>query len=125
MAESIQELMERILEENDYTNLHLPETDLLGETMQIFLNYDGDLWHVYLGVSGSDVGHFCWVEDGELKRDNTFWSDYETPEEALQALDQQCKEMKSRKVILVSYDQLSGEGYAYDPAFADDKIEME
>ena len=40
MAESIQSLMERLVEENDYENLHLPGTDLLGERMQISLSYD-------------------------------------------------------------------------------------
>ena len=124
MAESIQSLMERLVEENDYENLHLPGTDLLGERMQISLSYNGG-WSVKFGFSDSDTGHFCWGEDGELKTDNTCWMDYDTPEEALEALAKQCEEMKSRKVVLVSYDQLTGEGYAYDPLFADDVIEME
>ena len=124
MAESIQSLMERLVEENDYENLHLPGTDLLGERMQISLSYNGG-WSVKFGFSDSNTGYFCWVEDGELKTDNTYWMDYDTPEEALEALAKQCEEMKSRKVVLVSYDQLKGEGYAYDPLFADDVIEME
>ena len=126
MAETLREMMERIQKENDiYENLHLPRTDLLGESMGIFLSYDGCGWSVKLGQSEYDVGHFCWVEDDEVKRDNTIWEDYETPEEALQALDEQCREMRSRKVILVSGDQLFGEGYADDPMFSKDKIEME
>ena len=120
MAETLREMMERIQEENDiYENLHLPETDLLGEPMGIFLSYDRCGWSVKLGLTNSDVGHFCWVEDNELKRDNALWEDYETPEEALQALDEQCRQMRSRKVILVSSEQLFGEGYADDPSMSE------
>ena len=126
MAETLGEMMERIQKENDiYENLHLPETDLLGESMEIFLSYDGCGWSVKLGQSDYDIGHFCWVEDGEVKRDNTLWTDYETPEEALQALDEQCRKMRSRKVILVSSEQLFGEGYADDPSMSENIIEME
>ena len=125
MASKIQKLIESIHQSNEYENLHLPETDLLGEYMQVSLIYDGCTWTAKLGVSDSDVGHFCWVEDGKLQRDNTLWENYQTPEEALQALYNQCQEMQSRKVIIVSSEQLFGEGYAYDPLFADDVIEME
>lgn len=126
MVETLREMMERIQKENDiYENLHLPRTDLLGESMQIFLSYDGNGWSAKLGTSDSDIGHFCWVEDDEVKRDNTSWENYETQEEALQTLDEQCREMRSRKVILVSCDQLFGEGYAYDPLCIKNKIEME
>ena len=128
MAETLREMMERIQKENDiYNNLHLPRTDLLGESMGIFLSYGDDRggWSVKLGYSEHDIGHFCWVEDDDVKSENTLWMDYETPEEALQALDKQCREMRSRKVILVSGHQLFGEGYADDPLFIKDRIEME
>ena len=110
----IQEKMERIQIENDYEGKRLNKTDLLGEHTNIYLDFDGYFWSAKLGTDGSDTAHFCWVEDGELKYDNTYWSDYETPEEALTALERQCDEMKKRNVVLVSYDQLMGEGYAED-----------
>ena len=125
MASKIQKLIEAIHLRDEYVNLHLPETDLLGEYMEVSLIYDGFTWTAKLGTSYSDIGHFCWVEDGKLQSDSTVWENYDTPEEALQALQKQCMEMQSRKAIIVSADQLFGEGYAYDPLVADDVIEME
>lgn len=125
MASKIQKLIEAVHLGDEYENLHLPETDLLGEYMEVSLHFDGCTWSAKLGTSYSDIGHFCWVEDGKLQRDNTLWENYDTPEEALQALQKQCMEMRSRKAIIVSADQLFGDGYAYDPLFADDVIEME
>lgn len=111
-TEKIQDIMKRIQTENNYEDKRLPRTDLLGEYTNIYLEFDGDYWSAKLGVSGCDTAHFCWVENDELKGDNTNWANYETPEEALEALEKQCNEMKKRNVVLVSYDQLNGEGYA-------------
>ena len=114
MSEMIQDIMVRIQRENDYENKLLPKTDLLGEHVNIYLNFDGCFWTVCFGVSASDTAHFCWVENGELQYDNTYWCDYDTPQEALYALEEQCREMKNRTAVLVSYDQLMGDGYAED-----------
>ena len=109
---SIQETMEWIQSENDYEEEKLPETDLIGERVSIYLEYDGSFWTVYLGVTHSDIAYYCWVESEKLKYDNTYWGDYAAPEEALQALEKQTKEMKKKKAILVSEEQLYGDGYA-------------
>ena len=98
----IRDIMERIQIENDYEGKLFKKTDLLGEHANIYLDFDGCLWSAKLGTACSDIAYFCWVEDGKLQYDNTYWSDYETPEEALIALESQCNEMKKRDVVLIS-----------------------
>ena len=110
VKETVAEMIKRIAKENNYEDVHLPETDLLGEDVAIVLRYDG-LWSAQFSVGNSPAYFAYFDEKGELDYDHTVWCEFDTPEEALEALDEQCKEMKLRNAILISQDQIQGDGY--------------
>ena len=67
VKETVAEMIKRIAKENNYEDVHLPETDLLGEDVAIVMRYDG-LWSAQFSVGNSQAYFVYFDEKGELRK---------------------------------------------------------